>query len=66
MPKTTSAAASLTRCGNEHRDAMSRAESARLSLVAAIRAAVAEGMPEAEVARIAGISRTTVRKALGK
>lgn len=36
------------------------------ALYKAIRKAIAGGMSEAEVARVAGVTRTTVRRALGK
>ena len=42
------------------------AETARVALVAAIRAAAAAGEPERRIAERTGVARMTVRKALGK
>lgn len=41
-------------------------EAARDALAAAVRAAVAAGMTESEAARLAGVTRMTVRAWLGK
>ncbi len=56
----------LAHYGEEYKDAASRAEDARAGLVWKIREAVDGGMSESEVARVAGVTRMTVRKALGK
>ena len=42
------------------------ADTARVALREAIRAAAAEGMPETQIASWAGLTRMTVRKDLGK
>ena len=62
----TSTIGSLSEAGREYADAREGAEAARVALVAAIRAAAGAGTPETTIAREAGVSRPTVRKALGK
>jgi len=56
----------LTTAAREYAQARIDAETARVALVAAIRAAAAAGEPERRIAERAGIARMTVRKALGK
>ena len=55
----------LRRFGATYLDARRKAESARLDLHRAIQNA-AGTMSEAEIARVTGVQRETVRKALGK
>lgn len=60
------AAERLAAAGVEYEVLTRVAERARLELTEAIRAAIAGGMTEVEAARVAGVSRPTIRKALGK
>ena len=52
--------------GESYRAAREGAERARVALHAGIKAAAAAGMSESEMARVTGVQRETVRKALGK
>lgn len=53
--------------GNRYRQARERLEADRTDLQEEIRNAVAfTSMSESEIARVAGVTRMTVRKALGK
>lgn len=56
----------LAAAAKAHRTAQAREEKTRAVLYDAIRDAVADGMAEAEAARIGGVDRMTVRKILGK
>jgi len=56
---------SLKRAGTAYLKMRGRAEVARIDLHKAIREA-AGTMSEAEIARVTGVQRETVRKALGK
>ena len=57
----------LRQNGFDYRSKREQAELARLKLLDTIRNAVAfTTMSEAEIARVAGVQRETVRKALGK
>jgi DNA-binding GntR family transcriptional regulator len=52
--------------GAAYRALVLRAERQREALHRAIRDAVKSGLSESEAARVAGVTRMTVRKALGK
>lgn len=52
--------------GSDYRSARKNAERARMALVPAVRVAALAGISESEIARQAGVTRMTVRKALGK
>ena len=56
----------LARIGKQFKAATERRKAISAELHAAIRAAVAEGMSEVEAAKVAGVDRMTVRRALGK
>lgn len=57
----------LRLAGNRYRQARERLEADRVDLQDAIRNAVAfTSMSESEIARVAGVTRMTVRKAMGK
>jgi DNA invertase Pin-like site-specific DNA recombinase len=56
----------LAKIGKQFRAATERRKAISVELHAAIRAAVADGMSESEAARVAGVDRMTVRRALGK
>ena len=56
----------LTVLGNEYRAARIEAEATRLALHEGIRVAVAAGLNEVKAAQEAGVTRMTVRAALGK
>lgn len=56
----------LDRAGRRYTAARVRVAQVRHEVNDAIRAAVAEGMPETEAARRAGVDRMTVRRVLGK
>jgi DNA-binding GntR family transcriptional regulator len=56
----------LAQTGDAFRAAHLRAEEIRQSLGVAIRDASESGASESEIARVAGVTRMTVRKALGK
>lgn len=66
MPEQVDAALALAAAGATYGDEAEAAESARLVMVDQIRAAVEAGMSEAGAARVAGVTRMTVRNALGK
>ena len=56
----------LARVGAKWQAAKTKERALAAELYAAIRSAVAAGMSEAEAARVAGVDRMTVRRALGK
>ena len=56
----------LHKIGKTFRAARDRERQASAKLYEAIRLAVLEGMSESEAARVAGVDRMTVRRALGK
>jgi DNA-binding GntR family transcriptional regulator len=56
----------LEETGGAFHLAQERVETVRQSLGVAIRDAVGAGLSESEIARAAGVTRMTVRKALGK
>lgn len=56
----------LQRAADAWRKAKRSERAAAEQLHKAIRRAVSDGMSEAEVARVAGVNRMTVRRALGK
>lgn len=56
----------LSKAGKAFAAARDRERLAAAALHEAIRAAVAQGMSESEAARVAGVDRMTVRRALGK
>jgi len=56
----------LRKAGEAYRQARDRMETERLYLRGEIRDAAAAGMSESEMARVTGVQRETVRKALGK
>lgn len=66
MTQTTDARAELARVARRATRARTARDKAMAELGEAVRAAVAEGMPEAEAARAAGVTRMTVRAWLGK
>jgi len=51
----------LEACAEEYRDARERHREARDTLRAAVREALTQGMTEVEAARIAGVTRMTIR-----
>lgn len=56
----------LRRAGKAWHDAKKRERDRAVALYEAIRVAVADGVSESEAARIAGVDRMTVRRAVGK
>ena len=56
----------LRKAGKAFAAARDRERLAAATLHEAIRKAVADGMSESEAARVAGVDRMTVRRALGK
>lgn len=56
----------LARVGARWQSARTKERALAVELYAAIRSAVAAGMSESEAARVAGVDRMTVRRALGK
>ena len=56
----------LARVGARWQAARTKERALAVELHAAIRSAVAAGMSESEAARVAGVDRMTVRRALGK
>ena len=56
----------LHKIGKAFHVARERERQAAAKLYEAIRLAVLEGMSESEAARVAGVDRMTVRRALGK
>lgn len=58
--------ANLRRAGKTFAVARDKQQQASARLYEAIRLAVMEGMSESEAARVAGVDRMTVRRALGK
>ena len=56
----------LHKKGKAFKAARDRERLAAAALHEAIRVAVAKGMSESEAARVAGVDRMTVRRALGK
>lgn len=56
----------LTKVSKQWHAARDRERQLAATLYAEIRLAVLEGMTESETARVAGIDRMTVRRALGK
>lgn len=56
----------LQKAGKAFATARDRERQAAAQLHEAIRLAVLEGMSESEAARVAGVDRMTVRRALGK
>jgi DNA invertase Pin-like site-specific DNA recombinase len=56
----------LAKIGKQFRAATDRRKALSAKLYEAIRQAVANGMTESEAARVAGVDRMTVRRALGK
>jgi transposase len=56
----------LAKIGKQFRAATDRRKAIAVQLHAAIRAAVADGMSEMQAAKVAGVDRMTVRRALGK
>lgn len=56
----------LARVGAKWQAAKTKERALAAELYAAIRSAVAAGMSESEAARVAGVDRMTVRRALGK
>jgi DNA invertase Pin-like site-specific DNA recombinase len=58
--------ANIAKAGQAWSRAKQRERNAMMNLYEAIREASAEGMPETQIARAAGVDRMTVRRALGK
>lgn len=58
--------AALADVAREYEQARIKERAWATALHQAIRACAAEGMPETKIAALAGVSRMTVRKALGK
>ena len=58
--------ADLRRAGKAFSAARDKQQQAAARLYEALRLAVMEGMSESEAARVAGVDRMTVRRALGK
>lgn len=56
----------LQEAGERYKAAREYAENARLDLMFQIQVASRQGLSENEISRIAGVTRMTVRKALGK
>ena len=56
----------LKNAGRRYGAARDRERAAAAELYEAIREAIAEGLSEVEVAKLAGVNRLTVRRALGK
>lgn len=66
MTAADDARARLSRDGGWYITARTNADAARIVLHQGIREAIAAGVSESECARIAGVTRMTVRNALGK
>lgn len=66
MPAQARQVIELAAAGAAYGEGVAEAEAARLAMVDQIRSAVAAGLPEAAAARVSGVTRMTVRAALGK